>query len=132
MSSQNSVPVTSASLGGGAWPIGLAALLTRMSMPPSRSWAVATIARTEASSPVSTVMAWTSRPVAAAISSADSSSAEAVRAATATSQPSAASVHAIALPMPLLPPVTSARLPVSWRSMCSRLARDDPATVTDR
>ena len=46
-----------------------------------------------------------------------SSSADAVRAATTTSQPSAASARATALPMPLLPPVTIARLPVSWRSM---------------
>ena len=55
----------------------------------------------------------------AAISSAASSSVDAVRAATTTSQPSAASVHATALPMPLLPPVTIARLPVSWRSMAA-------------
>ena len=47
-----------------------------------------------------------------------------------TSHPSAESARATALPMPLLPPVTIARLPVSWRSMPSRLARGAAATVT--
>ena len=41
-SSQNAIPVTSCSLGGAAWPSGRAALLTRMSTPPSAAVASAT------------------------------------------------------------------------------------------
>src|SRR5581483_748682 len=49
------------------------------------------------------------------------------RAQMATRTPSRASVRAIALPMPLLPPVTSAVLPVSSRSTWSplRSGRDE-------
>ena len=86
-------------------------------MPPRASTAPATMACTEARSPVSPGTATTRRPVAAAISAAVAVSGSGVRAATTTSQPSSASTRATALPMPLLAPVTSARLPLSCRSI---------------
>ena len=83
-----------------------------------RRRAAATIARTDSSSPVSTTIGMTARPVAAVqLGSGGSSSGLATRAAMTTSQPSPASARATALPMPRLPPVTIARLPVSWRSI---------------
>ena len=116
-SSQNSSVVISASLGGAAWPMGLAALLTRMSKPPSSATQRCTKATTEASSPVSAAMATTLRPLAAASSAAVAASAWASRPAMATSHPSAANARAIALPIPRVPPVTNARLPFSCRSI---------------
>ena len=55
----------------------------------------------------------TLRPVSAEISAAAASRSAFVRAARATSTPSRANSSAIALPMPLLPPVTMATLPSS-------------------
>ena len=54
-------------------------------------------------------------PSSAAVAASRSGS----RAAMATSQPSSESTRAMALPMPRLPPVTSARLPASCRSIGS-------------
>src|SRR6185437_1871178 len=106
----------------GTVPPGAAASLTRMSMPPSACTAFATRLATAASSPISATMGTTLRPVAAASSRAVASSGAKVRAAIATSTPSAANCNAIALPMPRLPPVTSARLPVSSKSIaCSSI-----------
>ena len=109
----------SASLGGAACPIGWAAELTRMSMPPRASVASATPWRTDSSDPVSITTGTMRRPVAAASSAAVASRSARVRAAMATSHPSAARARATALPMPLLPPVTSARFPSSCRSMAA-------------
>src|SRR6185503_20355812 len=57
------------------------------------------------------------RPVALAISPAAASSGSLRRAQMATSTPSFAMASAIPLPMPSLPPVTSAVLPLSLRSI---------------
>src|SRR5690349_14280259 len=95
---------------------GLAAALTRMSTPPSVVTTSSTIARTDASSVVSATRGTTRVPCAASRAAA-SSSASLPRETTATSQPSAARAAATASPMPRLPPVTIARLPVNWRSM---------------
>src|SRR5581483_9357425 len=59
------------------------------------------------------------RPVALAISAAVSSSGPFCRPQIATSTPSRANDHVTALPMPALPPVTTAFLPVIARSMAS-------------
>ncbi len=70
-------------------------------------------ARTAASSVVSAARASTRRPWAAASCRAAASSLAGSRASRATSAPSAASALAMAYPMPRLPPVTTARFPVS-------------------
>ena len=65
--------------------------------------------------PVSQTMGTMRRPVSAASSAAVASSVSpSCGQAMATSTPSSARVRAIALPMPLLPPVTSAALPVEF------------------
>src|SRR5262249_25099020 len=97
---------------------------TRMSTPPSACTAFSTRLATAASSPISATIGTIFRPVAAASSRAVASSGARVRAAIATSTPSAASCSAIALPMPRLPPVTRARLPLSSKSiLCSSIRR---------
>ena len=89
-------------------------------MRPSPANASATIFFTAASSPVSalrcsTLMLLLTRAISAAVFS----SAALSRAVMATFTPSRASSSAIALPMPRLPPVTIAVLPLSSRSMGS-------------
>src|SRR5499427_5005378 len=107
----------SASLGGGAWPPGCAAQLTRMSTPPSSATARPTIALTESSEPVSHAMATTRLPVSAVSARAVASRSTGSRATMATVTPSLASSWATALPMPRLPPVTMAVFPRNSRSM---------------
>src|SRR6187402_344668 len=68
----------------------------------------------------------TRRPVARSISAAASFSAASSREQMATRAPSAARVRATARPMPLLPPVTSAVLPSSPRSMTWLLSPGSP------
>src|SRR4051812_26569397 len=109
----------SANFGGRDWPIGLAALLTRMSTPPRASTASVTMARTESSEPVSATAATTLRPVTPAISAAVASSASRPRAATTTSHPSSARTLATALPIPRLAPGTSARFPPRSKSIAA-------------
>src|SRR3984885_1049676 len=75
------------------------ALFTRMSMPPRRSAAASTAARTEASSVTSAL-----RPVNSSVG---------LRSRTATWAPRAASSRAAASPIPDPPPVTSAVSPLS-------------------
>jgi hypothetical protein len=87
-----------------------------MSTPPSSSTARATSALTDSSSPVSVTTGIARLPLRSATSAAAFSSVSWVRAASTTSTPSAARACAIASPMPLLPPVMIARLPVSCRS----------------
>src|SRR6185437_15004843 len=65
----------------------------------------------------SATMATILRPVSLAISLAAASSGSLRRAQMATSTPSLASASAMPLPMPSLPPVTSAVLPLSLRSI---------------
>ena len=105
-----------------------AAAFTRMSAPPSPSVTAAAIAATDSSSPVSQGSASTVRPEAAASDSRAASSAALSRATSATSHPSAASARATASPMPRFPPVTTARFPVSSRSI-SRICHGRPGVV---
>src|SRR5579863_7087065 len=95
------------------------ALLTRMSMRPSAAWACLTKFSASAGLVRSAAMATILRPVALAISAAVCSSGPLRRAQIATSTPSRASACAIALPMPSLPPVTSAVFPVIAKSIAA-------------
>src|SRR5450631_59680 len=93
------------------------ALLTMMSTRPSALCACAMKALASASLRRSAGMATILRPVSLAISFAVASSGSLRRAQMATSTPSLASASAMPLPMPSLPPVTSAVLPLSLRSI---------------
>src|SRR5215831_7051971 len=93
------------------------ALLTRMSTRPSALWPCATKFLASASLLRSAGIGTILRLVALAISAATSSSGSLRRAHMATSTPSCANARAMPLPMPALPPVTSAVLPSSLRSM---------------
>src|SRR5262245_5131315 len=117
MSAQKCSLLISLSCGGLPCPPGWAAQLTRMSIRPKAETTSATMPRTAASSPVSLLKAATFTPVAAAISVRAASSVARSRATMATLAPSFASANAMALPMPRLPPVTMAALPLSSRSM---------------
>ena len=86
-------------------------------MRPKAEATSATIFFTAASSPVSALMSSTFTPLLPAISLAAAASAALSRATMATLTPSRASSLAMALPMPRLPPVTIAALPLSSRSM---------------
>jgi hypothetical protein len=109
----------------GAPVAGVAAAWTRMSIPPSWEVTDATIALTEESSPVSAIAQITRRPLSLATSWAACRSASSPRATSATSTPSAASDRAAANPIPRLPPVTTARRPVSSRSTARSLVAVD-------
>ena len=87
-----------------------AALLTRQSTRPNRSTAAATIASTWSGSRTSVGCA-AARPPAASISATVSSSGSGRRPATTTDAPSRANSWAMARPIPLPPPVTSATRP---------------------
>ena len=93
------------------------ALLTRMSMRPSAlcAWATKVLASASLlrSAGIGTIRRLVSRAISAAVRSSDSLR----RAQIATSTPSFASARAMPLPIPALPPVTSAVLPSSLRSM---------------
>ena len=91
---------------------------TTMSSPPNSSATSSTHWRTAGPSPTSSARPEARTPVAASAETASSTSAS-VRAQIATSEPSAASSFAIALPIPLVPPVTSDFLPFKPRSMMS-------------
>src|SRR5581483_2560381 len=93
------------------------ALLTMMSTRPRALCPCSTKFLASASLVRSAGMATTLRPVALAISAAVASSGSLRLAQMATSTPSLASNWAMPLPMPSLPPVTSAVLPLSCRSM---------------
>src|SRR5690606_8648010 len=82
----------------------MAALLTRWSMPPNRSTAVAAIASTDAGSDTSVR---TNTPLMSSATACPRSSTS----ATTTDAPSAASARAYASPMPCAAPVTIATLP---------------------
>src|SRR5690349_5737204 len=90
-------------------------LATTMSRPPSSAAVSPTHCRTPASSETSTQRPVTTPP-RAVISSAARSTSAVVRAQNATAAPSSASVSTMARPMPLVPPVTRARSPLSPRS----------------
>ncbi len=85
-------------------------LLTRM----SRSGAAATIFATPSAVPASAAT-----PVEPGVFCTASSTRSRVRPLTTTLAPSRASSCAMASPMPAVEPVTSARLPLSWRSISS-------------
>ena len=104
------------------------ALLTRMSTRPSALWPCATKFLASASLLRSAGIGTIRRLVALAISAAASSSGSLRRAQMATSTPSLANARAMPLPMPALPPVTSAVLPSSLRSMSASLC-DLPSWV---
>src|SRR4051794_20656869 len=91
-------------------------LETTMSSPPSSCADRSTKAARAAGSVTSTGSACTVAPCSRR-PAATLSRASAPRAHSASAQPSSARVSAIARPMPRLPPVTRARLPVSSRSM---------------
>src|SRR6185437_11025003 len=97
-------------------PPGAAAQLTRISTLPSSAAVFATSSRTARESVVSTGRGTTVPFVDARISAAACSSAEAVLEAMTTATPSAASLRAVSLPIPTLPPVTMATFPVKPRS----------------
>ena len=86
-------------------------------MRPKAEATSATAFFTAASSPVSALMWITLTLVSRPMSCAAAASAALSRAMMATLTPSLASSRAIALPMPRLPPVTIAALPLSSRSM---------------
>src|SRR5450755_1471444 len=93
------------------------ALLTMMSTRPSALTPCSMKFLASASLRRSAGMATILRPVTLAISCAAASSGSLRRAQMATSTPSLASASAMPLPMPSLPPVTSAVLPLSLRSI---------------
>src|SRR5207249_3817516 len=99
------------------------ALLMRMSMRWSRPTVASTIFFTSASRVRSPATANTSAPVTLPSSAAAASSSRWVRAQMATRAPSSARPRATALPIPLLPPVTSATLPFKPRSIGALLCR---------
>ena len=96
-------------------------LQTSASMPPSAAALADTHAASAGPSATSSARpkAWT--PVAFSAATVASTS-SALRAQTETLAPSAAKASATARPMPLVPPVTRARLPLSPRSMSVLLA----------
>jgi hypothetical protein len=91
------------------------ALLTRTSRPPKTSTAWATAAAGASGSERSTGTCTRFVPTSA------SSSGVLLREATTTRAPSSCNVRAVARPMPLLPPVTRAILPVRFSSTPTRL-----------
>src|SRR4249919_1691575 len=93
------------------------ALLTMMSTRPSALWPCSTKFLASLSCRRSAGMAMILRPVVLAISPAAASSGSLRRAHIAISTPSFAKASAIPLPMPSLPPVISAVLPLSLRSI---------------
>src|SRR5262249_43015064 len=93
------------------------ALFTRMSMRPKCRAAPCTKFSASSRRVRSAGIASTRHPDSRRISSAVVSSTSLRRAQIATSAPSRARTRAMPLPMPRLPPVTSATLPPSWRSM---------------
>src|SRR5215471_5623585 len=95
------------------------ALLTMMSIRPSALAPCSMKFFASASFRRSAEMATTLRPVSLAMSFATASSGSLRRAQIATSTPSLVSANAMPLPMPSLPPVTSAVLPLSLRSIVS-------------
>src|SRR5215470_1691763 len=93
------------------------ALFTRMSMRPKCRAAPCTKVSASSRRVRSAAIASTFRPDSRRISSAVASSTSLRRAQIASSAPSRASTRAMPLPIPRLPPVTSATLPPSCRSM---------------
>src|SRR3984957_7556382 len=105
------------------------ALLTMMSTRPSTLCPCSMKFFASASLVRSAAMATILRPVAFAISAAVLSRTSARRAQMATSTPSLASASAMPLPIPSLPPVTSAVLPLSRRSICVSRRDEKPGSA---
>src|SRR5512132_690115 len=110
----------------------LPAHVTRMSMRPKRSIAPETVRSTSPTTLMSPWSGTTSLPVSADSSSAVRRRSSSPRAVIATLHPSCASRRAVALPMPLLAPVTNATAPSSPRSITPPLAGRAPAAPDDR
>src|SRR4029450_11036812 len=110
----------------------LPAHVTRMSMRPKRSIAPETVRSTSSTTLMSPCNGTTSLPVSAESSSAVRLRSSSPRAVIATLHPSCASRRAVALPMPLLAPVTNATAPSSPRSITPPLAGRTPAAPDDR
>src|SRR6266478_4473103 len=109
------------------------ALFTRMSMPSKAAATRAQARSTSEALETSAAIASAFTPCDAAISPASRSARTRSRATIATSTPSAASARATARPMPTLPPVMTARLPLSSRSMsCSHGHCTAPAEARGR
>src|SRR2546426_1699887 len=102
-------------------PPGVEALFTSTSTRPNALTVASTRWATDSELIVSATIGMMRRPVSCESALAASSRAWRCRAQIATSTPSDASTWAIARPMPLLPPVTTATRPVSPRSMWSLL-----------
>src|SRR5580704_3831153 len=100
------------------------ALATRWSRPPS-AVAMSSTARFSASVSVTSATAVATGVPRGASRSAAAARPAASRATSPTAVPSAASASATANPMPLLPPVTNARLPCRPRSIKGLLSWDD-------
>src|SRR4249920_513075 len=109
----------------------LPAQVTRMSMRPKRSIVSATVRSTSSTTLMSPRSSTTSPPVSAESSSAVRRRSSSPRAVIATVHPSCASRRAVALPMPLLAPVTNATVPWSPRSITPPLGRT-PTAPDDR
>ena len=92
------------------------ALLTRMSMFPSRSATSAAIFKTSFGSPTSCAKYSARRPRSRIWARTSSANLQPVKHVSPTSAPRAASANATALPMPRDPPVTSAVLPARLNS----------------
>src|SRR5690606_26596919 len=104
---RSNISSDSSSSGWGVWPT--PALLTTMSTPPSRRFAVSARAATSAALDTSTFTPRSASPSSAARARAASS----FRSATMTRAPSSAKRRAMPAPKPEAPPVTIARLPSS-------------------
>src|SRR5882724_8094380 len=109
------------------------ALLTRMSRPSKAEATRAQARSTSEALETSAAIASAFTRCDVAISPASRSARARSRATIATSTPSAASARATARPMPTLPPVMTARLPLSSRSMsCSHGHCTAPAEARGR
>lgn len=97
-------------------------LETAISIPPNSAATSATQAISPGPSATSTARPVARTPLAFSAATVCATS-SAWRAQIATSAPSAASVSAMAWPIPLVPPVTTARRPFSPRSIGSLLVR---------
>ena len=100
-----------------AEPPGAEPLFTRICSPPSWAAASSIVFSTKARSLTSQANGRTRRPVVVAISPAAEARRSGSRAMIARSTPSRANSMAIALPMPRLPPVTTAHFPCNPKSM---------------
>src|SRR4029453_11551317 len=110
----------------------LPAHVTRTSMRPKRSIAPETVRSTSSTTLMSPWRGSTSLPESAQSCAPVRCRSSSPRAVIATLHPSCASRRAVALPMPLLAPVTNATAPSSPRSITPPLAGRTPAAPDDR